>query len=110
MCAEMPFEDALSTGGGVLVESAFLSCKRSLKSKQKRLDEKFTPSDLQWSFCKSVMLLMPPFSWSKECLADIIRSKMFMSLSKSAVALTTSLLVNYNFQCTACFIFTCGLR
>lgn len=46
MCAEMPFEDALSTGGGVLVESAFLSCKGFLKSKQKRL-EKFTPSDLQ---------------------------------------------------------------
>lgn len=43
----MPFEDALSTGGGVLVKSAFISCEGSLKRKRKRLDEKFTPSDLQ---------------------------------------------------------------
>lgn len=48
MSAEVPFEDAFSTGGGgVLVKSAFLSCKASLKRKWKSLDEKFTPSDLQ---------------------------------------------------------------
>lgn len=32
----MLFEDVLSTGGGALVKSAFISCKVSLKWKQKK--------------------------------------------------------------------------
>lgn len=47
MCAEMPLEEPLPTGAGVLVKTAFISCKGSLKGKQKRLDEKFVSSGLQ---------------------------------------------------------------
>lgn len=60
-CAEMPCEDALSVGAGVYVKSTFTSHRGALKWKKKSPEEKFTPSDLQWRFYKSVTLLMPHF-------------------------------------------------